>query len=227
MNSDEWVRKNRNKYARDLIAKSGAISDDHPTAIFMAGLPGAGKTEFSKNLIGILGSKVVRLDMDEMATDIKGYRPEHADLFRKSASNLLSRVFDIVIDKELDFLMDGTFGGDQAVLNIERTIKHGYTIKVLYVYQDPRLAWDFTVKRERIEHRSIDQNGFIETYFKTAENLLCVVEKYNNEKITIDIVYKDNYNDVKEWIPNVGKKDIEKILKRFYNSSVLKDYING
>ena len=70
-NQAAWIKSHKQKFATNLILKSGAIPDENPTAIFMAGLPGAGKTEFSKALIDLLDSKVIRLDMDEIASHIK------------------------------------------------------------------------------------------------------------------------------------------------------------
>ena len=65
-----------------LIERSGALPTDEPSGIFMAGLPGAGKTELSRALIEIAHVSPVRIDMDELATFIDGYRPEAANEFR-------------------------------------------------------------------------------------------------------------------------------------------------
>ena len=34
----------------------------------------------------------------------------------------------------------------------------GYNIKIIYIIQDPRVAWQFTLAREKVEHRAIDKN---------------------------------------------------------------------
>lgn len=47
-----------------LITDSGVQPEAEPAAIFMAGLPGAGKTEFSKRLIEFSDVPFVRIDMD-------------------------------------------------------------------------------------------------------------------------------------------------------------------
>ena len=53
-------------FIENFIAESGAKPNPKPTAVFMAGLPGAGKTEFTINLINIVdGAKAVRIDMDD------------------------------------------------------------------------------------------------------------------------------------------------------------------
>ena len=45
----------------------------------MAGLPGIGKTELSKNIIADSGLKLLRIDMDEIASMLPGYTPEKAE----------------------------------------------------------------------------------------------------------------------------------------------------
>ena len=39
----------KKEFVEEFIQKSGAKSAVSPSAVFMAGLPGAGKTEFSRN----------------------------------------------------------------------------------------------------------------------------------------------------------------------------------
>ena len=128
---------------------------------FMAGLPGSGKTEFTKSLIKNLNVKILRLDMDEIAAQIETYTPQKADKFRASASMLLSRTFDMVVDKGYDFIMDGTFGSAAVLQDLERAIRNGYTIKIVYIYQNPKIAWEYTVAREKVEHRAIDFENFV------------------------------------------------------------------
>lgn len=225
INQKLWIKAHKKDFANSLISESGAIPDGHPTAIFMAGLPGAGKTEFTKNLMSILEHKIVRLDMDEIATKIKGYKPEIADLFRSGASELLNKTYDIVLKNQLDFIMDGTFSSKYAKNNINRAIKHGYSVKVIYVLQDPKLAWFFTKEREKIEHRAINQEGFIDTYFKTIENIKDIF--LSNNDIILDIIKKDSYNKIKEWISNIQYEEIDKYINNCYTNKTLKEYLDG
>lgn len=220
-NIDEWVRKHKKLFARKLIRDAGVERSGEPTAIFMAGLPGAGKTEFAKNLIKNLGVKVIRLDMDEIAAQIESYSPQKADKFRVGASALLNRTFDKVVIGGYDFVMDGTFGGTSAVRNIDRVVKHGYAVKVIYVYQNPAVAWQYTLAREKIEHRAINMQGFVDSYFRTIGNLHGLKE--HGEAVKVDIVVKNDSNSVKEWRRNISVKDIDHIVKFEYNEKELKE----
>lgn len=214
----------KKEFVKQFISNSGAKSTPNPAAIFMAGLPGAGKTEFSKALVKIVNQKVIRIDMDEIASEIKNYQPEKADLYRADASKLLNGIYDAVLEEHLEFIMDGTFGSKNAIKNIERAIRHNYKVKVIYIEQDPKLAWRFTLAREKVEHRAIDIDGFIMAYFNIRDNLVktnSLVEKY--DKITIDLIVKDENNRIGSWMPNIS---IDKLPKNSYNKETLRRHIN-
>jgi predicted ABC-type ATPase len=216
-------------FVENFIKQSDAQSHSNPSAIFMAGLPGAGKTEFSENLIKLVdntSTKAVRIDMDEIARQIKGYRPEIADEYRESATRLMNGIYDKVLKEKIEFIMDGTFGSKSSIRNIERAINHGYIVKIVYIIQDPKLAWEFTLAREKVEHRSINMDGFVKTYFNITDNILKVsslMKKY--DKITVDIVIKNKENGIESWIPNV-RSGIDILLKTSYNNKTLKEYLN-
>ena len=132
----------KREFIESMLGKFGVEPEAEPAAIFMAGLPGSGKTEISKNLIDESGVKLLRIDMDEIAEMIPGYKAEIADEFRKPATKLLSECLSYALRHKISFLMDGTFGSAQALKNIKRSLSHGFSVKVAYVLQDPRLAWE-------------------------------------------------------------------------------------
>lgn len=214
-------------FVEEFVRRSGAKPVISPSAIFMAGLPGAGKTEFSKNLVDIIGGvKVVRIDMDEIASQIKGYTPEKASEYREPATKLLNGILDRVFDEKIEFVLDGTFGSKNAIKNVKRAIGHGYSIKVVYIVQDPKLAWNFTKAREKVEHRAITQEGFISAYYNIIKNISEMASLLRkNDIITLDIIWKNKDNSIDSWLPNV-REGIDKLLETSYNKKTLKEYIN-
>ena len=218
-----WTKIHKKELTSKILADANLTPSEHPIAIFMAGLPGAGKTELSKNLALELGPNLFRLDMDEFATKILNYTPEKADLFRASASLLMNVLFSKTLKEKYNFIMDGTFGSPRAIENIKRCLAHGYQVQINYVHQDPKLAWQFTLAREKIEHRSIKQEGFIETYFKVENNLK---EAVQNPEISIDVVHKKLDNTIGTHIENISKDELDRLFKTNYNIDKLKEYIN-
>ena len=222
----EWAKKNKKDFVLKMIEESKVEPDVEPGAFFMAGLPGAGKTEISRSIITDFKVPMLRIDMDEIAEKLPGYQPENADRFRKPATLLLSEMFSYAIHHDIDFLMDGTFGSAKAIENIERCLKRDYLVKIIYAFQKPKLAWEFTLAREKVEHRAIKFDGFVEAYYKTIENIKKVSEIYG-DKIAIDIAIKNERNQVGEWKRNVPVDKIDKLLNVEYNKDKLIKEILG
>ena len=68
---------------------------DSPVTIFMAGSPGAGKTEYSKNLLDLVSKNSkyhpVRIDSDELRSEIPGYTGNNSSHVQGAVSILLSQ----------------------------------------------------------------------------------------------------------------------------------------
>lgn len=221
MNYTDWANKYKKQIAREFIRKTDFVSSENPAGIFTAGLPGAGKTEFTVELIKGIVNKPLRVDMDEIAQLIEGYRPEMADKFRGGASIILSKIYDEVIKNKLDFVLDGTFSHSRALENLDRALHHGYTVKVYYIHQEPAIAWQFTKDRELVEHRAIDKAGFIETYLRLEQNLHKLCSDYNN--VTISLIVKDAQNKVGRSIEDT--KDLFNELPPFLSKSQLESML--
>lgn len=209
MDQTEWAKDNKKRIAREFIRNIDHQTSNYPAAIFTAGLPGAGKTEFTVELLKGIDPKPLRIDMDAIAQLIDGYNPKIADKFRGGASIILSRIYDEVIKNKINFVFDGTFSSDGAIKNLKRALIHGYKVKVYYIHQIPEIAWQFTKDRELIERRSIEIEGFKATYFKLQDNLrqLC----NNHKDVTISLVIKDSKNKVGRLIENVDDQLFEKL----------------
>lgn len=225
INLEQWVRNHKKEFAENLIKKSGIQPQNTPAAIFMAGLPGSGKTEFTEQFIDEPDMNFLRLDMDEIASQIGTYRPENADQYRRAASALLDKTFDLVLHRKLNFIMDGTLSHQKSLNNIERALKHNYTIKIFYIFQDPKVAWQFTQAREKIEHRAIDQDGFINSYFNIQNNLKNILAIRTN-RLNISIVIKNKNNKVIRILSHANIAAIDNIYQPLYNKTSLKDYLN-
>lgn len=222
----EWVKLHQKEIVNRIISGADLVPSEKPIAIFMAGLPGAGKTELSQGFIKQSDGGLVRIDMDELATLVSGYTPERADEFRGAATRLLNVLFDKVIRKRLSFIMDGTFGSPVALQNIERVLKRGYEVQIAFACQDPKLAWNFTKARERVEHRAISEEGFLNSYYKTIGNLHDLAKRHYKD-VEIDIFMKNRDNSVGERFANVDETQIDEIAKVIYNKDRLKLYIES
>jgi len=221
----QWARSKKKGLVKSILGKHKYISSETPKIIFMAGLPGAGKTEFANKLLPQLEPRMLQIDMDELAEQIQEYRPKKAHLFRAGATIILEFLFDKALDRKIDILLDGTFGHPKALQNVERAIeRHHYIARVYLILQDPQYAWEKTQYREILQHRAIDLGRFCDTYFYILENINKLQVKYG-EKVPITVVLKNKDNSLKDIIQNVV--DVRKYTVPIIERDKLEDVLSN
>ena len=220
-----YARKNGKKLALEFTDIESCPPDASPVSVFMAGSPGAGKTEASKALLAAVedGSKTVRIDPDELREHFEAYSGCNSWLFHPGTSILVEKIHDMVLRNEQNFLLDGTLSNyDKAKSNIERSLKRGRFVQIYYVYQEPEMAWRFVKAREEMEGRRILQEHFIEQYFAAREVVNRLKQEFG-KKIRVDLllknldgsdkVYKANIDQIDNHVPEkYEKSDLEKMI---------------
>jgi len=73
---------------------------NNPISVFMAGSPGAGKTEVSIGLIDEFDDRPVRIDADEIRMLCPNYNGTNAHLFQKAASKGVDLLYDFTLAKK-------------------------------------------------------------------------------------------------------------------------------
>jgi hypothetical protein len=83
---------------------------------------------------------------------------------------LVERIHDRALVQGQSFLLDGTLSNYAvAEKNIERSLKRGRLVQILYVYQEPAFAWQFVRARQLHEGRHIPPEKFVDQYFMARE----------------------------------------------------------
>lgn len=191
----EFAKHNKKRIAQELTDPTVYTPETTPVSVFMAGSPGAGKTEFSKNLIAILEKdrerRVIRIDGDELRSRIPGYTGNNSHLFQGAMSFIVEKLQDYALHQKQSFVLDGTFSHyEKAVENIDRSLVKKRSVKNFYVYQKPEVAWAFTQAREAKEGRNIPKAAFIAQFF-SAKDVIDHLRLTFQEQITIFLVKKD------------------------------------
>jgi len=188
--AEKYSRLNKKIIAKEIILKYE--SESEPVSVFMAGSPGAGKTEASKRLIKEITGKedsILRIDPDDLRKLFLEYDGKNSNLFQGATSILTEKIHDLAINKNKSFVFDTTFSKiDKAQENIKRSIKHNRLIQIIYVYQDPIQAWEFVKEREKRDGRNIPKESFIDEYFNAR--LVANKIKQDFPKITLYILIK-------------------------------------
>ncbi len=226
-----FAKENRKKLAKQLTDPNKYQPDELPVSVFMAGSPGAGKTEFSKNIISILekGSEhqVIRIDGDDVRILLPGYTGGNSNLFQGAVSLVVEKIHDFVLSQKQSFVLDGTFSRyEKAVDNIKRSLNKGRRVFIFYVYQNPETAWRFTKQREKAEGRNIPKESFIEQFFGASETIKRIRSEYD-ERVTVFLVKKDfEKNTVDEMVkiePN--NRLIDEYIKERYTKDILQSIL--
>jgi len=199
-----FAKSNRTRIARKLTDKNEFPSDIRPVSVFMSGSPGAGKTETSKAFLEEIGAdNVIRLDPDELRELIPGYSGDNSYLFHRAVSFIVERTLDHAFKNKQSFLLDGTLASyDVAKKNIERSIRKGRQVLILFVYQKPELAWEFVEAREKLEGRRILPNIFIDQFFASQEVIRELKLNFGSQ-IQVDLLVKNNKGKTRFYHGNV------------------------
>lgn len=218
----KFAKRNKNHIAKELTDTAKYLPDIVPVSVFMAGSPGAGKTEFSKNLIQILEENkerhVVRIDGDEMRKFIPGYTGDNSYLFQGAISLIVEKMHDLVLHQNQSFVLDSTFAKyEKAAENIRRSLEKNRPIFIFYIYQKPEIAWKFTQARERAEGRNIPKSAFIEQFLGARESINRVLANFA-DKLSIIFVKKDFEKNIVEKIVKIdpSKTGVDDYIQEYY-----------
>ena len=85
----QFAKNNKKEIAKRLTDPELYLPDKEPVSVFMAGSPGAGKTEASIELLerySTDGIRVLRIDPDDLRREIPGYIGTNSWLFQGAVS---------------------------------------------------------------------------------------------------------------------------------------------
>lgn len=221
--AQRFIRKNKEvlfkRFADDALYKT----DVTPVTVFMAGSPGAGKTEVSVELVKQFTTPAVRIDADEIRAMCEGYTGANAHLFQSAASTGVDELYRHCLLHGYNVVVDGTFAHSKTILNIERSLAAKRKVAIYFVYQDPQVAWDFTKKREVVEHRRITNDTFIRGYTLSRLNVNAAKAHFG-DNIELNLIIKNLTNDaVGEFHKNISSIDF--YLKKIYTEDELHSII--
>lgn len=217
----KYVKAHQKEIVRHHTA--GFIPSSRPISIFMAGSPGAGKTEFSRRLVAdALGGDtkhMLRIDPDEVRESLPCYIPGRAQVFQRAVAIAVEKIHDFALENKLNFILDGTLSNlEVATKNIDRSLAKKRPVFILYVYQDPAVAWTFTQQREVVEGRNIPKSVFVEQFFAARRNAQVCKDTYGKEVVLEVITRNIKTNSYQHWF-NVD--NIDGLIKDDYNKELL------
>ncbi len=219
----KYIRSEKKNIQEKFAGDHVCLPDDDPVSIFMAGSPGAGKTEFSKRFLKDSKLKAVRIDADEIRDTIPLYNKQNANAIQAAAALGVEYIYDYALKKKKSILLDATFADfDKSLQNVKRSLSRGRYIEIYYLFQDPVIAWEFTKAREEIEGRYVPKEVFINSFLKSKENVNKVKNILGN-KVILNVVVKNYQNDLERFRLNVDF--VDDIIKKDYTIESLEELI--
>lgn len=223
-----FAKANRTRIAREFTSTDRFPSEAAPVSLFMAGSPGAGKTEFARALTRAFqddGGAAMHIDIDELRLCFPAYSGGNAHLFQPAANLLLERIHDAALKQRQSFILDGTMARyDIAHRNIMRSLKKDRIVKILYVYQEPGQAWRFVQARELTEGRRIIPDLFVEQYFN-ARAVVNQLKAELDDQISVDLLVKHIDGTAQFYKDNIDC--IDNHLRETYDRASILDIIEA
>lgn len=200
-----YAKAIRAEVAREFLEAPAGDDDDPPLTIFMAGAPGAGKTEASQEMLR--NFNILRVDPDDLRVRFPDYTGSNSKLFQGAVSLIVERVFDKLVKSKKSFLLDGTSANlNKARSNIGRALKVGRCVRLWYVYQDPVLSWKFVEAREKVEGRGIPIDAFIDQYL-SSRFVMREMKSEFGEELCVDVLVKNFDQDEHKFYEDVACVD--------------------
>ena len=218
------------EHSKDVVEEYANLEtvppSSRPVSVFMAGSPGAGKTEFSEELVDLIWKgdvhRVVRIDPDRVRMSLPGYLGGNAYVFQKAVAIAVHKIHHAVLKNKQNFILDGTLSNyDIAHENITRSLKRGRQVYIFFVYQNPEVAWTFTQKREEEEGRRIELETFVQQFF-TAQETVNALKKEFGKDVKVSFVEKNLEREMVQFRANVDRVD-SYIKNTYTDKNVLKE----
>lgn len=136
----KFARSNKKAIGKRLTDQTTYPPEKEPVSVFMAGSPGAGKTEASLALLNLFSdTPILRIYPDELRNEFEAYQGGNAWLFQGAVSILVGKLIDLALERKQSFLLDGTLSNIEiARKNVQRCLDKGRFVQILYIYQRPR-----------------------------------------------------------------------------------------
>lgn len=172
-------------------------NDTFIPVIFLAGAPGAGKTEWIESFPDI--EHYIILDTDLYRSLFAGYTGSNASDYHQYASRVMDRMYSFCMKNSYNMIVDGTFSNPQkAEENIAQCKKRQLAFSIILVMQDPIISYLYTKKREQEKLRNVPTEVFIEKFYRSIEVVKVIHSQYPQALIFITKKLKSNpkFSDV-------------------------------
>ena len=207
----EYFNKNKKQFLEKYIKDIKALEEK--TAIFTAGMSGVGKTEFciffKEN-----NSHFIHIDTDDIREFFRpiGYDGQNSEKFQKVASRGFSELFNYSLKQGYSIILDSNFASKtQATQNIERLLKRGYNIEIYYLYNEPKVCFEYATRREIVTHRKVPKDVFVKSN-TNSYNTVLQIKAFFKDKVCVHFIDKKE----ETFIQNIDEEFLKKNIGEYF-----------
>ena len=214
----KYVKNHRERLITTFTKGYKESHPEKPLSIFLAGSPGAGKTEYAASIL-MIGAGVLRIEADAIREWLPMYTGGNSDMVQQSASRGVDFLYEHALKHGMSIVLDSTFTPYAIALqNVQRSLKRGRLVQLHYVYQDPLAAWAFVKKREIVEGRRVPRTAFIRKSFEAYENVGRIKREFG-EQVELTVIVRNYRSQEKQFF--TGVSSLESIMKIPYTEKQL------
>ena len=185
------------------IAAATPAPGEKPTAVFLGGRGGSGKSWLTGNGKVVDKSKFIIVDPDEIKQKLPGYQGWNAGLFHEESSDVASRITNYCNKLGLNVIYDATMRTQSSLeKKVNNLIAQGYKVEGYYMYASPETAAKRAIKRFEESGRYVPPEYILSS--TTNEQTFDAVKDKFSKWAVFD-------NDAPEFIPKKVAEGVGKI----------------
>lgn len=210
------ARQRKKAYAKSVV--DHLSGEARPVSVFMAGSPGAGKTETARSMREVfeqqVGANFIHIDNDEIRKEFAHYNGLNSPLFQTAATIFVEATHDRALRRNVSFIMDSTLASfDKAKSNIQRSLAKDRFVLIIFVYQSPEQAWELVQAREVVEGRRVPAQVFINQFLQSQLSVTRL-KKHFADQVELMFVEKNTRTGHEAIYLDVS--DIDALLSKKY-----------
>lgn len=132
----------------DKVKAAHPAAGQKPTATFLGGRGGSGKSSLTKEGGPVDATKAIMLNSDDVQAKLPGYEGWNAALYHDEAAEIVSHVEDVAKQLGLNVILDATMRSEAGIkAKVESFRKAGYEVEGHYMFAPPELAAERALAR--------------------------------------------------------------------------------
>ena len=132
--------------------------------------------------------------------------------FLEVASRGFNELFNYSLKQGFSIILDSNFASKaQATQNIERLLKREYNVEIYYLYNEPKVCFEYATRREVVTHRKVPKDVFVKSNINSYNTVLHIKSIF---KSAVDLHFIDKKEDI--FYQNVDEEFLQNTIGGYF-----------